>query len=774
MPLLKLPLLTNLNVSATTITDRTLSAAAECPRLTTLELSGCKQITTAGIERFRQALPNCKIQRDYPAKATTPNPGAAVGPNPPPAKAPFDAQQARTHQEAWAKHLGTTVETTNSVGAKMILIPSGEFLMGSTDEQLAVELKEVAATHGKELADRIRNSEQPQHRVTLTKPFWMGATEVTIGQFRKFAEAAQHQTHAEKKVTDAKSWTYLKPGYAVTEESPAAAVCWDDANAYCRWLSQQEQATYRLPTEAEWEFACRAGTTTAYSCGDQLLDSHEWSIRNSDVKAHPVALKRPNPFGLFDMHGNLSEWCRDRFDEKWYAQSPPTDPIGPETGTAYGLRGGNWDYNSFLRSAYRTGKTEDIFHYTIGFRVVREAPVRTTSVNETKSSTSTKSEDWLDVLPLIDPQRDKLEYPNLTGKNDWQMRDGELHYTGDAKNGKLVFPVKITGLHVEVEFDATRTSGTEHINVDLPSSKGPIPIELSRSGSIVQLGWPAVVVGKHSTKLGQRITYLVKIAKVDQQDVIDVFADGVSIGRWQGQRDAIGKPDPVKYPQATSSGFWTYSNTNWTIHRVRLRAPGGSVEPINTVAVESGWLELFNGKDLTGWQVMGVKGWAVEKGVMLGKTTTTAGSGWLMSEREFSDFELELEYKLGPGSNSGLFLRAWPEGNVSGKDFREIQLLDDESPGFASQPAKNRTGSLFGLVAPDVAPKVPADQWHRVRVHLQGQQLQLTINEVAVLQHTLTDLRPSGRIGLQLYPAKIEFRNVRVRPLTPSAGGPKP
>ncbi|MBC7818407.1 MAG: DUF1080 domain-containing protein [Planctomycetaceae bacterium] len=161
----------------------------------------------------------------------------------------------------------------------------------------------------------------------------------------------------------------------------------------------------------------------------------------------------------------------------------------------------------------------------------------------------------------------------------------------------------------------------------------------------------------------------------------------------------------------------------------------------------SAWQSLFNGKDLAGWKTMGVNGWTVENGVLLGKTTATGGNGWLMSDREFSDYELELEYKIGPGSNSGIFLRAWPEGNVTGSQFRELQLLDDEAPAFASIGPDRRSGSLFGLVPPDVAPKVPANQWHRVRVHLQGQQLQLTINDVAVLKHTLTDLRPSGRIG---------------------------
>ena len=207
-----------------------------------------------------------------------------------------------------------------------------------------------------------------------------------------------------------------------------------------------------------------------------------------------------------------------------------------------------------------------------------------------------------------------------------------------------------------------------------------------------------------------------------------------------------------------------------TFHSVTVREVSGTGKLLTT---DAGWLELFNGKDLTGWKTMGVNGWTVENGVLLGKTAT-GDNGWLMSDREFTDYELELEYKIGPGSNSGIFLRAWPEGNISGSEFREIQLLDDEAPAFASMGADRRTGSLFGLVAPQTAPKVPANQWHRVRVHLQGQQLQLTINDIAVLKHTLTDLRPSGRIGLQLYPTQVEFRNIRVRPLGPAVGGPKP
>ncbi len=180
------------------------------------------------------------------------------------------------------------------------------------------------------------------------------------------------------------------------------------------------------------------------------------------------------------------------------------------------------------------------------------------------------------------------------------------------------------------------------------------------------------------------------------------------------------------------------------------------------------WIELFNGKDLANWKPMGFNGWSVTNGVIFGKTTSN--SGWLMSERVYGDYELELDYKIGSGSNSGLFLRAWPEGNISGNQFREIQLLDDKASAFSSLGRERRTGSVFGMVAPQTTPKVPANQWHRVRVHLQGQQVQVAINGVDILKHTLNDLPPLGRIGLQLYPTQVEFRNIRVRLLDSATG----
>ena len=181
------------------------------------------------------------------------------------------------------------------------------------------------------------------------------------------------------------------------------------------------------------------------------------------------------------------------------------------------------------------------------------------------------------------------------------------------------------------------------------------------------------------------------------------------------------------------------------------------------------WRPLFNGKDLTGWRSQGGNGWFVKKGLLTGKTSQGKSPGWLMSEQEFTNYELELEYRLSTGSNSGIFPRAFPTGNISGKDFVEIQLLDDESPEFASLPRSNRTGGIFGKVAPNPTPVVPANQWHRVRYKLQGQTMELSINDVIIIKQPITDLPAAGHIGLQLYPTQVEFRNIRVRENAPAS-----
>ena len=306
---------------------------------------------------------------------------------PPRAVAPFDAAAARAHQEAWANHLGTAVEATNSLGLKLVLIPPGEFLMGSTPERIEQAL--VQATEFKIGADRrYIPTEGPQHRVVLTKPFRLSATEITVGQFRRFLESAGYETetarlgggntHRRTSPTEYvhdPALSYATPGYPVTDGSPATQITWNDAVAFCDWLGREEQAKYRLPTEAEWEFACRAGTTTEYSFGDDLdsLGEYAWYGKSNEGRSGKVGTKRPNPFGLFDMHGNTREWCGDWYGKTWYKQSPTEDPVGPTTGEGRVLRGGKWlNKPPYLRSAYRFDYWPSYRSQYFGFRVVCE------------------------------------------------------------------------------------------------------------------------------------------------------------------------------------------------------------------------------------------------------------------------------------------------------------------------------------------------------------------------------------------------------------------
>ena len=159
----------------------------------------------------------------------------------------------------------------------------------------------------------------------------------------------------------------------------ATYVSWDDAGAYCEKLSEAEDKTYRLPTEAEWEYACRAGTTTRWSFGndEKALGDYAWYYKNADNAgekyAHQVGLKKPNAFGMYDMHGNVWEWCHDYYGEDYYQQSPEKDPTGPTSGSSRVLRGGSWSSSTrHSRSANRDRNDAVSRYYFFGFRLVRE------------------------------------------------------------------------------------------------------------------------------------------------------------------------------------------------------------------------------------------------------------------------------------------------------------------------------------------------------------------------------------------------------------------
>ena len=235
---------------------------------------------------------------------------------------------------------------TNTIGMQLNLIPAGTFMMGSPE------------------TEKDRDGDEHQHQVTISKAFYMQNTTVT-------------QRHW-KGVMGTEPWKgerYIKEG----PDYPAVYVSWDDAIAYCKKLSKKEAKTYRLPTEVEWAFACRAGTQTTWSFGnnDRDLGDYAWCALNTwgnnEAYAHQVGLKKPNVFGLYDMHGNVWEWCHDYYAADYYKQLPEQDPLGPAGGVTRVLRVGAWNGASHVtRSANRVGFGADKRYDFVGFRLVRE------------------------------------------------------------------------------------------------------------------------------------------------------------------------------------------------------------------------------------------------------------------------------------------------------------------------------------------------------------------------------------------------------------------
>ena len=252
-------------------------------------------------------------------------------------EAPFSAEEAKTTQKELAKSLGKLMDAKIDLGRgvklEMVLIPAGKFMMGSPGAEVS------------------RRENETQHEVTLTKPIYMGKYEVTQEQW----QAVMGNNPSSVKVA----------------RLPVNNVSWNDCQDFIGKLNAYTNGGYRLPTEAEWEYACRAGTTTVYSFGDNITPK-DANFLDSKLGA-PVVVGRykPNAFGFFDMHGNVLEWCED-WDANYPAE-PRTDPKGAGTGRGRMLRGGSFlDNASFTRSSNRIGNSpNERNHAQFGFRLVR-------------------------------------------------------------------------------------------------------------------------------------------------------------------------------------------------------------------------------------------------------------------------------------------------------------------------------------------------------------------------------------------------------------------
>ena len=235
-------------------------------------------------------------------------------------------------------------EITNSIGMKLVLIPKGTFMMGSPESEQG------------------RQKDETQHEVTISKDYYLGVYEVTQAQYEKVM--GKNPSHFQGAIVGNEN-----------ADLPVDNVSWNDAVEFCKKLSdlpEEKKAgrVYRLPTEAEWEYACRAGSKTAYSFDDEegLLPEYGWFDRNSSNRTHTVGLLEPNAWGLYDMHGNVWEWCSDRHGD--YPKGAVSDPTGPKEGSGRVYRGGSWRIEAALcRSADRLRSVPSYRLRNFGFRL---------------------------------------------------------------------------------------------------------------------------------------------------------------------------------------------------------------------------------------------------------------------------------------------------------------------------------------------------------------------------------------------------------------------
>jgi formylglycine-generating enzyme required for sulfatase activity len=252
-----------------------------------------------------------------------------------------------------------TVDLGRGVKLEMVLIPAGEFLMGSPESD-----------------KNTSRVEKPQHRVRITKPFYFGKYLVTQEQW----EAVMGNNPSDFKGPRQRNPTThrLEPGNdpSAYKRYPVECVTWDDCQAFCVKLTALRRGTFRLPTEAQWEYACRAGSTGKYCFGDDEAQLGEyawyWYAKNSVHGMQPVGEKKPNSWGLYDMHGNVWEWCQDWYDSGYYAGAPTRDPTGPATGSGRVARGGCWAAPAAgCRSAFRCETRPGLRLAAQGLRVCR-------------------------------------------------------------------------------------------------------------------------------------------------------------------------------------------------------------------------------------------------------------------------------------------------------------------------------------------------------------------------------------------------------------------
>jgi formylglycine-generating enzyme required for sulfatase activity len=523
---------------------------------------------------------------------------------PPPAIAPFDEKKAKEHQQAWAKYLDVPIEMTNSIGMIFMLIPPGEFDMGSTQEE-GKEAHEKALAWKDTWWQGYLSSETPQHHVRITHPFYMARYEVTQAQYERIMGVNpsffSRQGSGKEKVANQD-----------TKDYPVECVSHSEAMEFCRRLSSQSSNwafghNFRLPTAAEWEYACRAGTTTRWYFGDNekdmlaygwMVPSHIWSGKGvlstkSEYCTHPVGQKKPNAWELNDVHGNVLEWCSDVGSLDYYKISPVDDPTGPAIGDRYVLRGG-----CGLRSALQGRSASQSYNpksnklWDIGFRLACDVTSRQPFDSAVKNVPETIPSDkpiafddnkdskpgpipqgqWVDLMPYIDVQRDKVA-------GQWELQNNMLIVKKEKEHSRLMLPVVVDGDY-ELEVIFTRTEGVGPVTIPINLGAMPLSVVLGEEreneplSAITKVGnWECpnnITAQRRKFENGRQYAAKIIVQPNQNQYLIQVFLDNSPFLDLKNNRHDIGLHPSNLLPKLKRPGLGGQECTV-QFHNVKIR-----------------------------------------------------------------------------------------------------------------------------------------------------------------------------------------------------------
>ncbi len=398
-------------------------------------------------------------------------------------------------------------------------------------------------------------------------------------------------------------------------KNPVESVSWDDCQQFLKKLNErfrrphpgppsEGEGEFRLPTEAQWEYACRAGSTTKYCFGDEEsgLGEYAWYAANSGSKTHPVGEKKPNAWGLYDMHGNVWEWCQDWYDGGYYGKSATDDPTGPDTGSDRVIRGGflpiyAWSCHSAFR--YRNGVGDRNCNPFMGLRVsvvAAEAQVASPRLQSVESnnvenahspSTDVRADKpdgeqaifgkkWVEILPNVNLERDRV-------KGEWAKEGNTVSTTAAVPESRIMLPVKVEGEY-DLKVTFTLHEGAGHqADVILPvGSHYCLMIMGGWEGDKSclecvdgQPGYNNVTTRQIAPLISERLyTLSVKVRAQNEHATIQASLDGKPLIDWQGKDASLSLRPGNELPQPQRIGLYTYGSL-LTFHSAQLQIISG-------------------------------------------------------------------------------------------------------------------------------------------------------------------------------------------------------